>query len=485
MIKEALDLFASFFLRCRRRKATSAELKQMTTDGKLMMRKLRHAFTTKRLAKPLWHKLRHVEMLWRRLGALFLEQNEEHGERGHRRAHAAFDMSNFRMYDVLDQMANDIEHQLALQLMLRDKALHEELLCYLVLENRESDASELVLQRHISANAKDSDGDRALHLAAAHGRLPILEMLVRAGADLEARDHENATPLVLACVNGQTECVKHLIGAGANVSSKWQHLTPIQWAFAKGHKACEAALEEHGAARHTIPPGRGETTSLNVNRLRPPPPRVTRRRRKTASIKAVAPSTDGNDEPSDAAWNGHAWVAKSLLAAAGLKQSDARFKELRKELLGFDVLHMAVRTYLQRHHVHEPSAAPSRATAIPDDIISSFQIRPGIRLRKSDPDAIKQRKIAAAPTINATWFGVKGTAPHFVSIRHDDAHYKYYFGELLSGFTFVHNGTRHECIYVRYIWPDVLDIELPAADGISLKTKYIFTYPNAFTRSCP
>jgi hypothetical protein len=84
-----------------------------------------------------------------------------------------------------------------------------------------------------------------------------------------------------------------------------------------------------------------------------------------------------------------------------------------------------------------------------------------------------QRKIAASPTVNATWFGAEGAAPQFVSMSHDDRKYRYYFGELLSCFTFVHAGTRHECCYIRYVWPDVLDFELPAADGISLKTKYI------------
>ena len=447
-----------------------------------MMRKLKRAFGRKRLAKPLWHKLRHVEALWRWLGAIFLEQNEEHGEREHGRAHAAFDMTNFRMYDALDQMATDIEHQLALQLLLRNQALNEELLCYLALEGRESDVRELVLGRRcVSANAKDADGDRAIHLAAAHGRLSILKVLIEAGADLEARDHEHATPLVLACVNGNTDCTEQLLAAGARAASKWQYLTPIQWAFVKGHTACEKALERRGAVRHTIPPGRGETSSLDVNRLRPPPSRVARRRRKAASIKArpIEDGAEGNGEQSDEAWSGHTWVASSLLAAAGLKKSDQRFKELKSTLPGFDILQAAVRSYIQ---LHEKSDAP--LAKLPAATVESFQIRPGIRLRKTDADAALQRKLEAAPTVNATWFGAEGAAPQFVSLSHDDRKYKYYFGELLSCFTFVHMGTRHECCYVRYLWPDVLDSELPAADGISLKTKYI-TYAKALYEILP
>ena len=66
---------------------TSAGLAQLTTDAIVMMDKLIDAFGKRRLSKPLWHKLRHVESLWRRLGAIFLEQNEEHGEREHHRVH--------------------------------------------------------------------------------------------------------------------------------------------------------------------------------------------------------------------------------------------------------------------------------------------------------------------------------------------------------------------------------------------------------------
>ena len=105
-------------------------------------------------------------------------------------------------------------------------------------------------------------------------------------------------------------------------------------------------------------------------------------------------------------------------------------------------------------------------------------------MRKTDADAALQRKLEAAPTVNATWFGAEGATPQFVSLSHDDRNYKYYFGELISCFTFVHMGTRHECCYVRYIWPDVLDSELPAADGISLKTKYI-TYAKALYEILP
>ena len=44
-----------------------------------------------------------------------------------------------------------------------------------------------------------------------------------------------------------------------------------------------------------------------------------------------------------------------MLAAAGVKKNDQRFKELKAKLPGFDILQTAVRAYIQRH---EKSEAP-------------------------------------------------------------------------------------------------------------------------------
>ena len=47
-------------------------------------------------------------------------------------------------------------------------------------------------------------------------------------------------------------------------------------------------------------------------------------------------------------------------------------------------------------------------------------------------------------------------------------------GEVNLCFTITHQGVRHECIMITYVWPDVGDDELPEADGLSLKTRYTF-----------
>ena len=398
---------------------------------------------------------------------------------------SAYDTTNGRFNDLLDQMANDIEHQHALQILLREATLDEEVLCWLVLEDREDDVKKLLDEGRVQADAQDADCDLAIHLAASHGRLRILNALIAAGASLGARDHERATPLVLACIHGHVDCVIALLQAGADPSSKWQYLTPIQWAFVKKHAECEKACEAHGAVRHSIPLGRGETTDESGNRLRPPPERTVRRRRKAASVKSTASSGNGGGSASvagavaDAAagkerWRGHAWVTASLLSAVTPRKKHANFQQLCTDFNGLKCLDLAVRNYIQRDaKLRNSGAAVARPRSLPDATINSFSLRPGVRLRKTEPNPDVLRKIKAAHTLDASWFGREGAAKHFASIEHDDPAYVYFLGELLLCFTFKHEGKRHDCCYIRYWWPDVDERKLPAGDGISLQTRYV------------
>ena len=126
---------------------------------------------------------------------MFLEQNEEHGERELRRCHQAYDTANGRPQDVLDQQANHLEHCLALSLFERDWALQCELLCWLIIEGREYDVGWLLDQGRADPDARDGDGDPALVLAAAHGEEGTVRLLVGASANLEQRNREGASPL--------------------------------------------------------------------------------------------------------------------------------------------------------------------------------------------------------------------------------------------------------------------------------------------------
>ena len=78
----------------------------------------------------------------------------------------------------------------------------------------------------------------------------------------------------------------------------------------------------------------------------------------------------------------------------------------------------------------------------------------------------------AGSTASALYFGADGAAARFVSLRHDDEAFKYFFGELLLCFRFEHEGDTHECVFVEYVWPET---RTAAEDGVPLETRYSHT----------
>ena len=57
---------------------------------------------------------------------------------------------------------------------------------------------------------QDALGGTALIVAASNGDLPMLEMLLRAGADAHVTDHDGNMPLVWATHNNHVEAAKFL-----------------------------------------------------------------------------------------------------------------------------------------------------------------------------------------------------------------------------------------------------------------------------------
>ena len=121
-------------------------------------------------------------------------------------------------------------------------------------------------------NAAEADGTTALHWAADGDNPGLVELLVRAGANVKAANRYGVTPLWLACMNGnaatvelllkagadpntvlpegetvlmtaartgKVDAVKVLLEAGAAVNAKegWHGQTALMWAAAEGHPA--------------------------------------------------------------------------------------------------------------------------------------------------------------------------------------------------------------------------------------------------------
>ena len=83
--------------------------------------------------------------------------------------------------------------------------------------------------------------------------------------------------------------------------------------------------------------------------------------------------------------------------------------------------------------------------------------------------------LAARRTIDATCFGPPDAPWRFVSLKHDDDGYVYYFGILHLCFTVKIGDETHECILVEYVWPDMQQYKTRADDGIPLYTRYVRT----------
>lgn len=107
---------------------------------------------------------------------------------------------------------------------------------------------------------KDASGNTPLHRAAGIGSLPITELLLSRGAEINATNTELNTPLHVAVQNGRDEVSKFLIKNGAdlnkhNVSGN----TPLHFAALHSRRAIAEALISKGA----------DIESLNIQQYTP------------------------------------------------------------------------------------------------------------------------------------------------------------------------------------------------------------------------
>ncbi|GAA6235605.1 ankyrin-2-like isoform X1 [Lates japonicus] len=85
-------------------------------------------------------------------------------------------------------------------------------------------------------NTVSSSNETLLHVAAEHGHLSIIELLIREGARLDSQDNNGHTALHRAARGGHTEIVRALIKAGAPIYTLDLHdKTPIHLAAENGH----------------------------------------------------------------------------------------------------------------------------------------------------------------------------------------------------------------------------------------------------------
>ena|GEM_PF-6264076 len=90
-------------------------------------------------------------------------------------------------------------------------------------------------------------GSSPLTSAAEAGNVEIAKVLISANAPIEGIPEERKTPLIKAVEEGHVEMVKLLLRFGANVHDKRILHTPLEIAVNEGHTKIEKILREHGA----------------------------------------------------------------------------------------------------------------------------------------------------------------------------------------------------------------------------------------------
>ncbi|CAG0882307.1 unnamed protein product [Darwinula stevensoni] len=108
---------------------------------------------------------------------------------------------------------------------------------------------EVINSGYHSLEAKNQDGQTALHLAVIHGHVSVAKFLLQVGAPCNVRDSVGLTPLHYACRINQAELVSQLMDHGANpqVRSSHNNEVALQEAAKVGAHPCIEALLKGGA----------------------------------------------------------------------------------------------------------------------------------------------------------------------------------------------------------------------------------------------
>ncbi|GAQ85926.1 ankyrin repeat protein [Klebsormidium nitens] len=111
----------------------------------------------------------------------------------------------------------------------------------------------LEARENVDAVSHELGGQTALHVASGQGRTATVDLLVRAGAQLEVRDDGGLTPLHFAASNGQTATVALLIKLGADKEARTDfYQTPLHVAAGHGRSATVDVLLRNGADVNSI-----------------------------------------------------------------------------------------------------------------------------------------------------------------------------------------------------------------------------------------
>ena len=119
------------------------------------------------------------------------------------------------------------------------------------------------LEGGADVNAPEPDGTTALHWAAHHGTVEVVDLLLAAGADVTVATRYGVTPLILACENGDAGVIERMLKAGADANLALPSgQTPLMTAARNGKANALEVLLAHGADVHAREPFRGQTALM-------------------------------------------------------------------------------------------------------------------------------------------------------------------------------------------------------------------------------
>jgi ankyrin repeat protein len=114
-------------------------------------------------------------------------------------------------------------------------------------------AVELLIKAGVNIDARDAAGSTALHSAASHGFTVLAGLLLDKGADVNGRDNHDETPVYLAASGGYASTVELLIKRGADFERpNIQDMTPLDIAVQRGNDQVVRVLIKASANLNTI-----------------------------------------------------------------------------------------------------------------------------------------------------------------------------------------------------------------------------------------
>jgi len=144
-------------------------------------------------------------------------------------------------------LQHSLEDYVAGTLAPPETRLHgnENLLHRATLEGNMTVLTELLGSGYRSLEAKNQQGQTALHLATSNGHQGALELLLQSGSKVSVSDETGSTPLHYACAMGQAKLTRILLKKGrANptIRNELTQWVPLHEAAYKGHLDCVANL---------------------------------------------------------------------------------------------------------------------------------------------------------------------------------------------------------------------------------------------------